>query len=35
MDANDIVLRFSIIVFLCVVVWAVVMIRVYNKNTRN
>ena len=31
MDANDIVLWFSGIVSICVVIWAIVVIRTYNK----
>ena len=32
MKANNIVLWFSIIVSICVTIWAIFMIRAYNKN---
>jgi len=35
MVANDIVLWFSIIVITLVILWAVVMIRAYNKIGKN
>jgi len=35
MVANDIVLWFSVIVIAFVAIWAVLMIRAYNKASRN
>ncbi len=35
MVANDIVLWFSIIVIVLVALWAILMIRAYNKASRN
>ncbi len=35
MVANDIVLWFSVIVIALVALWAVLMIRAYNKASRN
>ena len=35
MDANDIVLYFSIAVSICVVIWAVWIIRAYTKIDRD
>ncbi|REG87849.1 hypothetical protein C8N41_102695 [Winogradskyella sediminis] len=31
MDANDIMLTFSIFVTVCVIVWAILVIRAYNR----
>jgi hypothetical protein len=31
MDANDIVIYFSVFVSVCVVIWAVLIIRAYDK----
>ena len=35
MVANDIVLWFSVIVMVLVALWAILMIRAYNKASRN
>ena len=35
MDANDIVLYFSIFVSICVVIWAILAIRAYDKVDRD
>ena len=35
MDANEIVLWFSVVVSVCVVIWAVVVIRAYNKTDQD
>lgn len=35
MVANDIVLWFSVIVIVLVALWAILMIRAYNKASRN
>ncbi len=31
MEANDIIFSFSIFVSICVIIWAVLVIRAYNK----
>ncbi len=35
MSANDIILYFSIFISVCVVIWAVLIIRAYNKIDRD
>lgn len=35
MNANDIVLYFSIIVSVCVVIWAFIFIRAYDRIDKN
>ncbi len=35
MDANDIVFWFSVFVSFCVIIWAVLIIRAYNKIDRD
>ena len=35
MVANDIVLWFSVVVIVLVAIWAILMIRAYNKASRN
>jgi len=35
MEANDIILWFSIVVSICVAIWAIVVIRIYNKIGKN
>lgn len=34
MEANDIIFSFSIFVSVCVVIWAILIIRAYNKIDR-
>ncbi len=35
MEGNSIVIWFSVIVFFCVFVWALFMIKAYNKTTKD
>ena len=35
MEANDLVLWFSVVVFVLVGIWAIVMIRAYNQIDKN
>ncbi len=34
MEANDIIFSFSIFVSVCVIIWAILIIRAYNKIDR-
>ncbi len=31
MEANDIIISFSVFVSVCVIIWAILVIRAYNK----
>ncbi len=35
MEANDLVLWFSVVVFILVGIWAIVLIRAYNRIDKN